>query len=261
SAATFALLCASALFGRFIHRRMPETYRTRETLETMQLVIGMLVTFAALVLGLLTASVKNSYDAATRDRHAYALHLTALDQCLRDYGPETRSAREDLARYTAAVIASTWPHEPPPVGIAYPDTRNMPVVGSSPVLGDIMNRIGQRIRALTPTTREKTATAEDCQDLYHGVIAARMTVIEDAGTELSVPFFSILIFWLTVVFFTLGLAAPRNRIAALGILLCALSLSSAVYVIIDLSLPYSGFMAISSGEMRNALTEMMAPGQ
>ena len=60
SVTTFVLLCLSVWVGRFIHARLPETYRTRETVETMQLVIGMLVTFAALVLGLLTASVKTS---------------------------------------------------------------------------------------------------------------------------------------------------------------------------------------------------------
>ena len=73
--ATFTLLVLSAWLGRFIRPRMPETYRARETIETMQLVIGMLVTFAALVLSLLTASVKTTYDHAARDRQAYALRL------------------------------------------------------------------------------------------------------------------------------------------------------------------------------------------
>jgi hypothetical protein len=99
---TLTLPVLSAWLGRFIRPRLPETYRTRETIETMQLVIGVLVTFAALVLGLLTASVKTSYNHAACDRHAYALQLTLLDNCLRDYGPDTASARADLARYTAA---------------------------------------------------------------------------------------------------------------------------------------------------------------
>jgi hypothetical protein len=94
--ATFVLLCASAGIGRYLHPRLPETYRSRETVEATQRVVGMLVTFAALVLGLLTASVKNTYDTAARDRHAYALQLIQLDHCLRDYGPETESAREDI---------------------------------------------------------------------------------------------------------------------------------------------------------------------
>src|ERR1700727_1742351 len=84
--ATLALLVLSAWLGRFIRPRLPETCRTRETIETMQLVIGMLVTFAALVLSLLTASVKTPYDHAARARQASALRLVLLDTCLRDYG-------------------------------------------------------------------------------------------------------------------------------------------------------------------------------
>ena len=255
---TFSLLILSAWLGRYIRPRMPETYRTRETIETMQLVIGVLITFAALVLGLLTASVKTSYDHAGRDRHAYALHLILLDNCLRDYGPETVSARADLAAYTAAVIASTWPHEKLPTGISYPNTLGMPVVGASPVLGELMDRIGQQIRALDPRTSVAINTANDCRVAYRDVQQARLSVIEDAGASFSAPLFWILVFWLTIAFLALGLAAPLNRVAALGILLCALSLSSAVFVITDLSRPYRGLMAVSSGDMRDALAQMTA---
>jgi hypothetical protein len=261
SITTFVLLCVSAGAGRYISPRLPETYRTRDTIETMQLVIGMLVTFAALVLGLLTASVKTSYDIAARDRHAYALHLTQLDRCLRDYGPGADAARVDLQSYTAAVIASTWPNESPPTDVRYPNTAAMPVVGASPVLGDLMEQVGQEIRSLDPKTPVGVNTVQDCRAAYQDVLHARMTVIEDAGTSLSAPFFWILVFWLMVIFLALGLAAPRNKLASLGIVLCAISLSVAILVIADLSRPYRGLMSISSTDMRTALTEMQAPGR
>ncbi len=261
SISTFALLCISAGCGRFVHARLPETYRTRETVETMQLVIGMLVTFAALVLGLLTASVKTTYDAAARDRHAYALQLTELDRCLRDYGSDAELARQELARYTAGVIASTWPQEQPPAGIRYPDTTRMPIVGASPVLGELMDAVGQQIRGLDPHTPVALKTADDCRASFRDVLRARFTVIEDAGASFAAPFFWVLVFWLTVAFLALGLAAPRNRVATLGILLCAVSLSSVIFVITDLSRPYRGLMAISSTEMRTALAQMLAPSK
>ena len=259
SIATFCLLCLSAGIGRHIHPRLPETYRTRETIETMQLVIGMLVTFAALVLGLLTATVKTTYDDAARDRHAYALQLTLLDTCLRDYGPAIAPAREELKAYTAAVIASTWPNEPEPTGVSYPSTAGMPVVGASPVLAALMDRIGQQIRGLEPHSTIETNTAADCQATYRNVVRKRLVVIEDDSTSFSAPFFWMLVFWLMVIFLALGLAAPRNRLALVGILLCAVSLSSAIFVVSDLSRPYRGLMSISSHDMRAALEQMTAP--
>jgi hypothetical protein len=88
----------------------------------MTLVIGILVTFAALVLGLITALVKKEYDDAVNYRQEYALLLTQLDRCLRNYGPGADAARAYVRSYTAADIAIVWPSEPPPVGVPYPDT-------------------------------------------------------------------------------------------------------------------------------------------
>jgi hypothetical protein len=79
-------LCSSAALGMFISPRLPPAHRARETIEMMTLAIGMLVTFAALVLGLITASVKTGYDDAVHYRQEYALQLTELDRCLRNYG-------------------------------------------------------------------------------------------------------------------------------------------------------------------------------
>ena len=59
--------------------------------------------------------------------------------------------REQLRSYVAAIIASTWPSEPPPTGIAYPDVSHMPRTGESTVLADLMNEIGLEIQALQPT--------------------------------------------------------------------------------------------------------------
>ena len=82
----------------------------------VQITITLLVTFTAIVLGLLTTSVKAGFDTAYNARGDDAAQLAQLDRCLRDYGAETVLTREQLRGYVAAVIASTWPDEPRPVG-------------------------------------------------------------------------------------------------------------------------------------------------
>ncbi len=49
------------------------------------------------------------------------------------------------------MIASTWPDEPRPVGVAYPDPSRMPLVGESPILSDVLSDVGNNIRRLQPT--------------------------------------------------------------------------------------------------------------
>jgi hypothetical protein len=255
----FVLLCASAGLGCYIRPRLPATHRTRETVETMHLLIGMLVTFAALVLGLLTASVKSTYDDASHDRQDYALQLTQLDRCLRNYGPGGDAARDILRSYTAAVVASTWPSEPRPAGVDYPDPASLPRVGESSVLAGLMNRIDLELQHTKAAGPFQTGVLDECLSDYKNVLRARLTVIEAVRASISVPFYRVLVFWLMVIFATFGLVTPRNSLSLLGIVLCAVSLSSAIFVISDLAQPYGGVFTITSTDMRTALATMMAP--
>lgn len=259
SLAVFIVLCASAALGRYVRPRLPETHRARETMETMELMIVMLVTFAALVLGLLTASVKNSFDQAIYERRDYALQLTQMDQCLRNLGPAGDESRMLLRQYTAAVIASTWPHEPHPTGVEFPDTTGMPITGPSPVLRGMLNRIDLLLRGTQTADPVRMSLIQECLADQRSLMLARRTVIESVGTRISLPFLAILVFWLMVIFSAFGLAAPRNSVSLLAVLLCAVSLSSVIFIIADLSDPYSGLFFISSQDTREALALMMRP--
>ncbi len=257
----FAILCVSAGAGLLVRPRLPERHRERETTELMQVTIGLLATFAALVLGLLTASVKQSYDSAAHDREAYALQLGLLDQCLRNYGPETAAARDQIHSYTAAVIASTWPSEPRPQGVQYPEVARVPGVGASPELAAMINRIGVQIARLDPSGSALQRMQALCSDRYNDVTHSRLSLIEDdAQTEPYGPFYQVLVFWLMIIFGCFGLVAPRNSLAIITIALCALSLSSVIFVILDLSTHYEGFFSIPSTGMRHTLAAMLRAG-
>jgi hypothetical protein len=257
--AVFVLLTASALIGRYIRLRLPEDHRKRETIESMQIIIGMLVTFTALVLGLLTASVKTAYDRAGHDLQEYALDLTQLDRCLRNYGPGAEAARDILKGYTAGLIASTWTSEPPPIGVQDLNTSGVPQVGPSGVLGNALNQAYLEIRHLTPTNAFQSGVRDDCLVDFHTVLYGRKTAIEDDRLQISTPFDVILVVWLMIVFAVFGLVSPRNFVSLIGIILVSISLSLAMFVISSLSHPY--FIAFPSDDMRTALASMMAPTQ
>ena len=255
--AVFLLLIASAMVGRFIRPRLPEDHRKRETIEAMQIIIGIMVTFTALVLGLLTASVKSAYDHAGHDLQEYALDLTRLDRCLRNYGPDADGIRDIVKSYTAALIASTWTTEPPPTGVQYPNVANMPSVGPSNVMSDMLNRAYLEIRHLNTADEFHAGVREDCVAAYEAVRAGRRAAIEDDRLQISSPFEVILIVWLMIIFAVFGLVSPRNSISLIGIGLCGVSLSLAMFVISSLNHPY--FIAFPSDDMRGALAAMMAP--
>jgi hypothetical protein len=253
----FAILSASSALGFFVHPRLPERHRSAQSIALVQLAISLLVTFTAIVLGLLTTSVKDGFDSAYKARGQYAAELAQMDRCLSDYGPETAPIRAQLRSYAAAVIASTWPDEPPPTGVQYPSTENMPLTGEAPVLSDIINQVGFETRSLEPKDVLHQKLLAACIEQYRNLVQARWKVIEDAHGSISAPFYWVLAFWLALLFGTFCLTAPPNPLVVTVVALCALSITVVVFVILDMDEPYGGLFGVPSTSMRNALADMM----
>jgi hypothetical protein len=251
----FVLLLASTGLGAIVRPLLPEEHKAQETVQLLQLLVGMLVTFAALVLGLLTASAKTDFDTTNTDVRNYATSIIQLDHAMRDYGPELAHARQTLHAYTAAAIASTWPQEPRPPGDYYPLVQSS-LKGedlSSRALGDMLNRVEQDVRKLVPADDFHHKLADEATQRIEQLVTLRWKLIEEAQGSLSYPFDRILVGWLLIIFLCFGLIAPRNALSLVTIMLGALSIASAVLVILDLDTPFSGPIMVHSQPMRDAL--------
>ncbi|SIT36122.1 conserved membrane hypothetical protein [Paraburkholderia ribeironis] len=254
----FALLLIATGLGVAVRPLLPEEHKAHETVQLVQLVIGMLVTFAALVLGLMTASAKSSFDTASNDLRSYAAKLIEFDTTMRELGSETDEARRLLRQYTAAAIASTWPREPAPSG-DYPrdlGPSTDPQKLENAQLGDMLTAVGRQLRQLRTHDSLQQRALEDALTQYRRVVDARWKIIEEAHSSISRPFLKTLTFWLCVIFLSFGLIAPRNTLALVTITLGAVSIASAVYVIVDLDTPFSGPIVVDSSPMRDALTHL-----
>lgn len=256
--ALFILLVTSATAGSVLRTRLPAPHRGSETIDFLRVVTALLVTFAALVMSLLLASELNAYTAASHDRNHYAAGLAEMDACLRNYGSALDNERQLLHSYTAAVIVSTWPGEPHPREVAYPDISKLPLIGEAPALGTILNTIGLGIARQQPSDPFHQALMTRCHQVFSNLMTWRWTVIEDAHGSLSAPFLGVLIFWLMLVFLSFGLQAPKNLLAGAIVAVAIVSVASVMFVILDLDLPYGGLFGIPSTSMRHALDDMLA---
>ena len=82
---------------------------------------------------------------------------------------------------------------------------------------------------------------------------------EQSRSSIPMPFLVVLVSWLAVIFAILGLLAPRNGTVYVVILVCALSVSTAVYLILEMDQPFEGILQISSAPLQSALTEIARP--
>lgn len=254
-----ALLLAATGAGVVLQPMLPESHRTRDTIEAVRLALTMIVTFAALVLGLLTTSVKGSYDSVDTRLRGYAAMVIQADQSLREYGEAAWPMERTLRDFTAATIADTWPGETRPSGV-YPVglEHGLTDAAETPVLGDMLGRIELAIRELHPPDALHRQLATYCLDRIERLVQQRWLLIEQAHDSVSTPFFVVLVLWLVIVFLCFGLSAPRNSLVYVVTGLCGVALAVAIFVILEFDGPYSGLIQVSSQPMRDALAHIDA---
>ena len=252
-----ALLGASAL-GMTLHGRLGERHKSRETVEHLRLVISILVTFTAIVLGLLLSEVKSTYDAFDTRLRTLAGSVTEFDQRLRQYGDETTPIRANLRAYLAGAIADTWRDEPRPYGL-YPTYADMPEGAERAPLGNLLIEVDDSVRKLEPADPFHAGLANLLQTQSTELLQQRRRAIETVHDTISWPLLVAMTLWLAIVFGVFGLTAPRNAVVYATILLCALCFASAIFFILDFDRPLSGLIRVSSAPANEALRHLDTP--
>jgi O-antigen/teichoic acid export membrane protein len=89
----FACVFASALVGMFLRRVLPQHHLNGDSKAVVQLGMGLVVTLAALVLGLLVSSAKGFYDMQSAELTQLSANVVLLDRTLAHYGSDGKGAR------------------------------------------------------------------------------------------------------------------------------------------------------------------------
>ena len=84
----------------------------------------------------------------------------------------------------------------------------------------------------------------------------RSLLLESDEPSIQRPFLIVLVLWLAVIFAGLGLFAPRNRTATAVIIVCAFSVSAAIFLILELDQPFDGLLQVSDKPLQNAYRQI-----
>jgi hypothetical protein len=87
-------------------------------------------------------------------------------------------------------------------------------------------------------------------------LARWLLVAQEESSSIPIPFLMVLIFWLTIIFASLGLFAPRNATVIAALFVCSLSISGAIFLILELAQPLEGFIKIFDAPLRAALAQL-----
>jgi hypothetical protein len=252
------LFLACGAIGLALGSRLSERHRDRETMEFLRLAVGALVTFLAIVLGLLTASSKSHFDDVANSYRHLSAQIVQFDHLLREVQTnEANEIRAAMRSYLASVVASTWPLEAPPNGSYLHDLPGGQ--SESVALSTLLASMELRLRTMHSADFQQAQLIRNSLDKFTAMTNARWTVIETGHSSMPAPFFDVMVIWTGLMFLGFGLSAPRNAVSTATMVICALSLASIIYVILELDDPLGGLIAISSAPLREALADLDLP--
>jgi hypothetical protein len=238
-----AFLCISG--GALLALYLPGHHLSPDAKDVVRLGTGLIGTIAALVLGLLIASAKSSYDTQSTQIKQMTANIVLLDNFLAQYGPEANDIRKLLRRGVATLADRIWRED------SFGAAKAAPFEASA-----ASEAFYATLQQLSPQNDSQRSLQARATQVSTDIAQTRLLVFAEADNSLPMPFMVVLIFWLTMIFASFSLfAQPSATISGL-LIVFALSAAGAIYLVLELGQPFAGLMQISSIPLRNALTPL-----
>jgi hypothetical protein len=238
----FACIFGGALLGMLLRTRLREHHLSAESKEVVKVGVGLIATMTALVLGLLVASAKSSFDEQKGEVAQMSANIILLDRVLAHYGPEAKQARDTLRSTVERMIDQLWPTN---------GTRTSQAQRTAE-----SEQVFDKIQELSPKTETQRSLQAQATKTAIDLGQTRWLLFAQKSSAISMPLLTVLIFWLTITFTSFGLYAPRNAVAFITLFICAMSVSGALCLVLELDRPFAGLIQISSEPLRNALAQL-----
>jgi hypothetical protein len=239
----FACVFSAALLAMRLRARLPDHHLGADTKDTVKLAMGLVATMSALVLGLLVASAKGSYDSQRTAIIQMAGKAVYLDRVLAHGGPEAIEARATLRQALEGAMAQLWPASSGrPAQLA-------PNLARGEAIFDAIEKLTPQTEAQRTIKTQALAAAWDLAQM-------RWLLFEQSGSTISTPLVVVVVGWLAMLFFSFGLFGPSNGTAVAALLVAALAVAGAIFLILELDRPFGGLITISNQPVLNALSQL-----
>ena len=242
SCVVFAVILVGTLVGMLLRKALPGHHLAEESKDVVRLGTGLVATISALVLGLLIASAKSSYDTESSQIKQMTTNIILLDRLLAQYGPEAGTARELLRRSIGPLVDRIWRENS---SSAAPATPFEPTAMAEAAFS--------KIQELSPQSDAQRSLQARAIQVSTNLAQTRLLLFAQTDSPIPAPFLAVLVFWLTIIFASFSLFARPNATIIAFLLIFALSAAGAIFLILELSQPFSGLMQISSAPLRNVL--------
>ena len=241
----FVCTFAAAVSGMILRKKLPDDHLSEDSKDVIKLVMWLIATMAALVLGLLIASANSYYETQSGELQQVSATVVELDGILAQYGPEANEPRHRLRVAVSPALDKIWSKVGNRLGQLAPAAIHAEAAG-----------FYDSIAKLSPHTEAQHFIQKRALEISGGIRQTRALMLEQINSSIPLPFLTVLVYWISMLFVGFGLFARANATVIVAHLIGAFSVLSAIFLILELNYPYLGLMRISSAPLRNALAQI-----
>jgi hypothetical protein len=243
------IVFAGAMLGMLVGQKLVPHHVTPETNRVITTSTAVIGTMTALVISLLLSSATSSFSTRNDTVAQLSTNIVRLDGLLRRYGADADAARQELQRYVVTRTDHLFGRSAD-AAVSTPDRVTV-------------DPVEDRLLSLRPDDDRRRWLQTQALQLTSEIGDARWLAVAQNLSSVPLPFLALVTLWLTVLFATFGLFAPRNLTTVVVLFVCALAVAAAFKVILDMDAPFGGAvhttgfpLRLSPDPLRQALKEI-----
>jgi hypothetical protein len=239
------LAFASGVAGLYLQKLLPEPHSVERSRDMIGAIVGLVSLLLALVLGTLIGSAYAFYSTQKSEMETMAARSVQLDLALAEFGPETAPARARMKETLQGVRQMVWG-----------DSSGQNVAPDLSVAAPLahLRALDEYVASLDPKTPAQRQFAAAAGGHASAIEQTRLLISMQLASPISWPLVVIVVSWALILFCGFGLLSRINATTLAAVAFGAFAVGSALFLILELSHPFTGLFRIPSG----AFDEMLA---
>ena len=237
---------AFGVAGLYLQKLLPEPHTSDRSRDMIGAIVGLISLLLALVLGTLVGSSYSFYSTQKSEMETFAARAIQLNLALTEFGPETAPARARMKETLEGVHLMVWG------GTAVPTTQALSVGEPLPHLREL----DEYVASLDPKTPAQRQFAAAAASDAAAIEQTRLLVSLQLASSVSWPLVVIVVSWALILFCGYGLLSRLNATTLTALGFGAFAVGSAIFLILELSQPFSGVFRIPSGAYDQMLASL-----
>jgi len=196
--------------------------------------VGFISLLLALVLGLLVYTAFTVYTTQQAEAHGLGPVVIELDVILKEYGAEAIRGRVGL-REALGRSRSRF----------FGDAKRGPQAHTFEETRATMHWMNTYFDSLEPPTERQRQLLNSARDLAKKFAETQMLMTRQLANPFPPYVLTVVVFWASALFLGNGLVATPNAVSVVAHLAGAAAIGSAIFLILELSQPYTGVVRLS----------------